>query len=86
MSTFADPLGTTRADAPKGVSVPWLPLVPLLAIPILGTTPERLELVVLGVQAIFLLMAAKRYGGRSCTGLASCIVVRQYNSREVAII
>ncbi|MCI0776628.1 MAG: O-antigen ligase family protein [Chloroflexi bacterium] len=59
MSTFADTLGTTRADAPKGVSVPWLPLVPLLAIPILGTSPERLELVVLGMQAIFLLMALR---------------------------
>ena len=63
MSTFAGSLEgapeTARADAPKGVSLPWLPLAPLLAIPILGTTPERLELVVLGVQAIFLLMALR---------------------------
>ena len=41
------------------VSLPWLPLAPLLAIPILGTSPERLELVVLGMQAIFLLMALR---------------------------
>ena len=37
--------------------MPWLPLVPLLAIPFLGTSPERLELVVLGMQASFLLLA-----------------------------
>ncbi len=63
MSTFAGtlerPRETARADASRGVSMPWLPLAPLLAIPILGTTPERLELVVLGVQAIFLLMALR---------------------------
>ncbi len=59
MSAFAAPLGTARDDATKGISLPWLPLAPLLAIPILGTTPERLELVVLGIQAIFLVMALR---------------------------
>ena len=63
MSTFAGALEgareTASADAPRGISLPWLPLAPLLAIPILGTSPERLELVVLGVQAIFLLMALR---------------------------
>lgn len=59
MSVFANTFETARADAPKGISLPWLPLAPLLAIPILGTTPDRLELVVLGVQAIFLLMALR---------------------------
>lgn len=48
-----------RATAAKGVSLPWLPLLPLLGIPFVGTSPESLDRIIIAMQLTFLLMAIR---------------------------
>lgn len=51
--------GLLRATAAKGVSLPWLPLLPLFAIPFVGTSPESLDRIIIAMQLTFLLMAVR---------------------------
>jgi O-antigen ligase len=59
--------GTARPDAGSqpqervaaGGGVPWLPFLPLLAIPLVGTAPETLARLIVAMEVLFLLVAVR---------------------------
>ena len=48
-----------RAQEQVSFSLPWLPFVPLLALPFVGTEPESLGNVIVAVEVVFLVMGVR---------------------------